>query len=292
MKKWIFSASALGLIAVLLLVTACGQYGDTLPGQRSVVTKGAGWMSEGGGVMDSVFSPGCYYLASGNVQVSKQHYSTGLQYLWLRNLQITMTKNKDGGSIIADVAFLVQLNPTTLTKTYANFKTWDTKILSIGETVSKNVFSKYDISIGQDSSGANVLAKRSQIAEQIRQGILKQFAEGYPEFKDIFFLHAVIVGNVRMPEKIQKAIANVAVEKYNLDLAKIDKDIAVLEQEVKAEETRNDLDALGTESGNMSPALLNFMSQDLLTALMTKNKGPVKLIIVVDKNGNPTMFKQ
>lgn len=290
MKKWIFSASALSLIAVLLLVTACGQYGDTLPGQRSVITKGAGWMAEGGGVVDTVFQPGCHYLASGNVKVTQQNYSTGLQYLPLKDLQVTMPKMKDA-KIYADIYLLVQLNPNKLTNTYANFRTWNTKILSIGETVSKRILPNYDFSLARDSSGLGPLAQRFKIAEEIRQGVITEFARSYPEFKDNFTLHAVVLGDITFPENIRQALARVAIEKYYLELAKVDKTVAVIEQEVKAEETRNDLDALGKESGTMSPALLNFLSQDLLTTLMSKNEGTVKLVITVDKNGTPTMFK-
>jgi hypothetical protein len=288
MKKILISFFALLTITVFTCTSCKSKYYEASPGLVNVITKGAGFRIEGGGLIDSVYFIGTHEVAGAMTRVTINTVESGARMLWSNDLSVVIPAMQNQ-AVTVDAGIMVMPKPTRIPQISARMPRWDTKVYTSLETVTKKVVQS-ETKAFDASSQESAMLNRQVLSKKILEGTIREFHENNPGFENDFYFLAVVIGDVVYPNYITEGYAKVAQADYKLELEKIKKSSEVLKEELEAQDLESDLQAYAREGGVMSKDLLKFKSMDVLIDLLKDPNATV--VFKINPDGSIDWFSK
>ncbi len=269
------------LFVAIVLFTSCqGKYYEASPGLVNVITKGAGFRTEGGGLIDSTYFLGTHRIGGWTTRVTISTLPTNARWLVMNDMSVVIPAMQNQ-AVTVDASIMVMPTPTHMPSISSRMPRWETKVYTSFETVIKKVI-QAETKAFDASNAESAVLNRQLLSKKILEGTVREFHENNPGFQDDFSFIAVVIGDVTYPGYITEGYAKVAQADYKLELEKIKKSTEVLQEELEAKDLESDLQAYAREGGVMSQQLLKFKSQDIMKGLLKNENATVVMKINPD----------
>lgn len=272
--------SFLVILCVVFLSSCYDKYYEAAPGVVNIITKGGGYRTEGGGLIDTTYFLGTHNIGGPRTKVNITTVTANAQMLPLKELRVIIPAMQNQ-AVTVDVSLMVMAVPTRIPSLASRMPSWQTKMFTSLETVTKKITQSETKAFNADAADATIL-NRELLSKKILKEMKIEFNKNNPGFENDFVFIGVVINDIIYPKSVTDGFATIAKAEYNLELAKIRKSKEVLDEELEAQDLESDLAAYAKEGGVMSKQLLKFKSMDNMIQMLQNENATVVIKIKAD----------
>ena len=287
------------ILALMSSVGSCGKFEETGLGEVQAVRLGAGFRTEGGGVVEHVLWGGTDEVAGFTTEYNSELicYTPRTD---VQRIDVVMNSMKNQ-QLKFDVGLDYMIMPDKGWILFSDFKSYDTEIRRKFREAALNILGGLNLNMDLDNltEGVQVTAnvdeedsfeKRDVVAKRILEQFKTSFADAYPDYNQCFYFIGATANNVEFPGEVLKKMEEAVAQQYKTAELEIEKQVRAVENDIRSAKAKSTNEASKIEAGALTDDVIDFLSLDSMENLITNKAIDMTLIIPLDERGGISWF--